>query len=203
MPGDQQDGGHEEFVLRSVHMPGSFVPEKNEAAFPVRAQTLQFILEAGFERTGALAPVRQEEQSALGFLRQQIGARFAAEEEEETARRAAMAGLLGYASNRREGAIRELFLANVAEASGRASIEMCFAQMALVTTGDYAGCLEFGDNLGQGAFGRVDQVTRRDFPRIGPLALKTIDEVHNRSQSSDVPVFRLRGVESNVWGRYR
>lgn len=205
-PGNQHDGGHEEFVLRSVGGLGFPVPEEVEATLPAQAQTLQHVLEAGFEGGGAPAPVREvnahggagagaapvppRESSVLVFLREQIGARIATEEAAERARLEAMTGLSRYvASDWRRGNVKELFLANVADASGRASAEVSFAQQALLTSGDYAGFLQFRDNLGQGTFGRVDEITRSDFPQQGPLAMKTINQVNNRSQSPTVPVF--------------
>lgn len=192
-PGSQHDQGHEEYVLRSVGGRGLSVPEEVEAAFPEQPPTLQFVLEAGFDGPGALAPIREEtadgvqqpnaeETSLLAFLRQQIAPQMSAHAAEETARREALTGFSRYvASGWKRGSLKEQFLANLADVSGSPSSPAAsFAGKALLTRGESTGCLQFLSNLGRGTFGRVDEATRSDFPRHGRFAIKTIDEVNSR-----------------------
>lgn len=132
---------------------------------------------------GALEAIPEEDREVSpgldAWLRENLAAGLAQKEHEkeqlEDIRLRGLTGVSRYAElewRRGKGDLRRLFLENIAEIGEPGAVT--FAANALVTTTD-AEQFRFGNNIGQGLCGRIDEVTLQGFE--GTLALKTIKKV--------------------------
>lgn len=191
--------GRLSYVLRSVGAPVQAEGGGRATAWPLRSQTLECVLDTGFGGCEALVapigegateggtalPSADEQSSMLAFLRQHIGARTPAKQTAGLSRYFDLGcqTVVGKPKVCQPAGCKKMFLASVAAASGVESVEVAFAEKALLNTGAYEGCLVFETVLGRGSFGQVTEATRKDFPDREPFALKTISKVNHRNQS--------------------